>query len=79
VLGPLGLVGVDAQASIRRRTRLDLLLALDAHEVVVAAAVGDQVGDGADLEPVRWAKATSSGRRAMVPSSFITSQITPEG
>ena len=31
------------------------------------------------LRPWSWAKATSSGRRAMVPSSFMISQITPDG
>ena len=29
------------------------------------------------FRPWRWAKATRSGRRAIVPSSFITSQMTP--
>ncbi len=31
------------------------------------------------LRPWSWAKATRSGRRAMVPSSFMISQITPDG
>ena len=31
------------------------------------------------LSPCRWAKATRSGSRAMVPSSFMISQITPDG
>ena len=31
------------------------------------------------LRPCRWAKATRSGSRAIVPSSFMISQITPAG
>ena len=31
------------------------------------------------LIPCSAANASSSGRRAMLPSSFITSQITPDG
>ena len=31
------------------------------------------------LRPWSWAKFTRSGSRAMVPSSFMISQITPDG
>ena len=31
------------------------------------------------FSPCRWAKATRSGSRLIVPSSFMISQITPEG
>ena len=39
-------------------------------------AVVDQVGDGADLDAMPWRTRSAPGRRAMVPSSFMISQIT---
>ena len=46
---------------------------------VVAPAIGDQVGDGADLQAVALGEGDQVGRRAIVPSSFMISQITPAG
>ena len=58
---------------------VDSGLGNDLDQMIVAKAVGDEIGDGGDLEPVGCAKAMRSGSRAMVPSSFIISQITPAG
>ena len=58
----------------RQRGRHD---ALD--ELVVAAPVGDQVGDRDHLQPVLWQYAARSSARAIVPSSFWISQMTPAG
>ena len=45
--------------------------------LLVERPVLNQVGDGTDLDAASSAKLSRSGRRAMEPSSFITSQITP--
>jgi hypothetical protein len=41
-------------------------------QLLVLAAVADEVGDGAELEAVLPAKLSSSGMRAMEPSGFMT-------
>ena len=49
------------------------------HDPVVAPPVGDQVGDRRHLEAVALGELDQVRRRAMVPSSFMISQITPAG
>jgi len=39
----------------------------------------DEVGDRADLEPVRFENSIRSGSRAMVPSSIMISHSTAAG
>ena len=73
------LVAVDdePERAVRRRERA-LGDALD--QPLGAAAVLDQVGDRADLAARARARTRSrSGRRAIVPSSFMISQITAAG
>ena len=48
-------------------------------EPLVAQPVVDEVGDRDDLEAVQRSEASRSGMRAIVPSSFMISQITPAG
>ena len=43
----------------------------------MAHAVADEVGDGQQLQTVLRQNSVSCGRRAMVPSSFMISQMTP--
>ena len=62
-------------AKIRRH--LDRLDAL--HQFLARAAILDQVGDGAQLEAMERANFINAGKRAIVPSSFMISQITPMG
>jgi hypothetical protein len=45
----------------------------------VLAPVGDQVGDRDHLEVVALAVGREVGTRAIVPSSFMTSQMTAGG
>ena len=44
------------------------------HRLLVHNTVVDQIGNGAILIPCVFANASSSGRRAILPSSFIISQ-----
>ena len=49
-------------------------------ELLVAAAVLDEVGDGDHLQPVPLAvRRRGRATRAIVPSSFMISQTTPDG
>ena len=51
-----------------------------AHQALGLQAVLDEVGDGDDdAGRARSAKRSRSGMRAIVPSSFMISQITPAG
>ena len=50
-----------------------------AHQGLGEEAIANQVRDGQDAEVVLAAKASRSGIRAMVPSSFMISQMTPAG
>jgi hypothetical protein len=61
---------------VRRRDR-PLGDALD--QLLGAAAVMDEVGDRADLEAVLVGEALEVGEPAIVPSCFMTSQITAAG
>ena len=55
--------------------RLELAL----HEDLVPHAPADEVGHGHDADLVLGAEAQQVGSRAIVPSSFMISQMTPEG
>ena len=72
---------VDVKLEAGRRTRFRPCVLADAlDDAVVAQPVADQILDGADLEAVRAGRtATRSGMRAMVPSSFMISQMTAAG
>ena len=56
MLGVVDGVGIDLEVERAAIAALDLGLGDDLDEMVVAAAIGDQIGDGADLEPVRAAR-----------------------
>jgi hypothetical protein len=59
------------------RRHLDRLDAL--HQFLARAPILDQVRDGAQLEAMFCANFINAGNRAIVPSSFMISQITPMG
>ena len=67
----------DGLEVAERRRQAGLDDALD--ELVVLAAVRDQVGDRDHLQVVPRQYSSRSGTRAIVPSSFMISQITPDG
>ena len=64
---PCGLVGVDPHRPVAAEGGGDGLLLPHAHEVVVPAAVGDQVRDRPDLQPVLLGEGRRG--RAAAPSS----------
>ena len=49
MLGPLGFIIKNPDVPFATEFRLDDLLALNPHQIVVAAAIGDQVADGANF------------------------------
>ena len=80
MLGRVDGGGIDLEVERAAKGALDLGLGDDLDEMIVAQPVGDQVGDGARSSAHGVAaKAIRSGSRAMVPSSFMISQITPAG
>ena len=72
--------GIDLEVEGAAEGAVDLGLGHDLDQMVVAQPVGDQVGDGGDLQSMALRR-RRRGRasRAMVPSSFMISQITPAG
>ncbi len=75
-----GGVDIDHHPPIAAPGRFEIGLDRARHQLVVAAAIGDQIGDGAELQSVMLREGDQfRAWRAMVPSSFMISQIMPEG
>ena len=59
---PVGGVGIDAHGPFPAEFRGDGLFIHDLHQVIVAAAVGDEIADRADLKPVQLREADEVGQ-----------------
>jgi len=72
-------VGVDVKLELAAEAALERGFERALDNPVVTAAIGDEIGDGAIFKPWNCANCTRSSRRAIEPSSFRTSQMTPAG
>ena len=62
MFGALGFIRVDAQGPLAAEFRGNHLLGADLDQIVMAAAIGDEVADRADLQPMFLGKADQIGQ-----------------